>query len=103
MERIPLDSRAVASAGYDEATQTLEIEFCSGRIYQYQGVPRGAYDWLIRSPSKGGYVSRMINDHYPYRDVTPVASPEPTDLADALRRSLAPRDDGDADGTNRQP
>ena len=102
MDRIPLNSRAVASAGYDDATQTLEIEFSSGRIYQYMGVPRGAYDWLVRSPSKGGYVSRMINDHYPYRDVTPASTAsESIDLADALRRSLTANDD--ADGSSGQP
>jgi hypothetical protein len=87
MQRIQLASAAVSSAGYDAEAQILELEFSSGRIYRYEGVPRGTYEWLLRAPSKGGYVARMINDRYPYRDVTP--PPAATqDLADALRASL---------------
>ena len=88
MERTRLESRAVLSAGYDETTQTLEIEFSSGRIYQFDAVPRSVYDWLLRTPSKGGYVTRMINPHYGYRDVTPRAETSEPDLAEQLRQSV---------------
>jgi hypothetical protein len=74
MERIPLASSAVRSAGYDEASRTLEIEFTSGRVYQFDDVPESVYAWLLRTPSKGSYVTRMINPKFSYRDVT---SPEP--------------------------
>lgn len=94
MERTPLASRAVISAGYDAQTQTLELEFATGRIYRFDGVPPGTYQWLLRAPSKGGFVSRMINDHYPAREVT--RAPEPQqDLAAALRASLKARGDGE--------
>jgi len=89
MERTKLASTSVASAGYDSATSVLEIEFSSGRIYQFDGVPKGVFDWLVRTPSKGSYVSRMINDHYPYRDVTPSASTgAEVDLVQQLQDSL---------------
>jgi hypothetical protein len=88
MERIQLASRAVSSAGYDAEAQILELEFSSGRIYRYEGVPRGTYQWLLRAPSKGGYVARMINDRYPYRDVTPPPPAATQDLAETLRASL---------------
>ena len=88
MERIQLASSAVSSAGYDAETQILELEFSSGRIYRYEGVPRGTYEWLLRAPSKGGYVARMINDRYPYRDVTPRPPAAAQDLAETLRASL---------------
>jgi hypothetical protein len=97
MNRVPLTSSALRSAGYDPATHTLELEFTSGRIYRYQGVPQGTYDWLLRTPSKGSYVARMINDRYPYRDITAGTSSEPQDLAQALRASL------DAIGTRKKP
>lgn len=87
MERVPLESRVVASAGYDDAVGVLELEFASGRVYQYRSVPRSVYDWLLRTPSKGAYVARMIAGSYDYRDVTP-APPETGDVADALRASL---------------
>lgn len=90
MERTKLASTSVASAGYDAATSVLEIEFSSGRIYQFDGVPKGVFDWLLRTPSKGSYVSRMINDRYPYRDVTPAASSgeAEVDLVQQLQDSL---------------
>jgi hypothetical protein len=88
MDRTRLESRAVLSAGYDETTQTLEIEFSSGRIYQFDAVPRSVYDWLLRTPSKGGYVTRMINPHYRYRDITPRAETPECDLTERLRESV---------------
>jgi hypothetical protein len=88
MERSPLASRAVVSAGYDATRQALELEFASGRIYEYQGVPRGTYEWLLRAVSKGAFVTRMIKDRYPYRDVTPATGVEARDLAETLRASL---------------
>lgn len=86
MERFPLQSRALASAGYDAETQTLELEFTSGRIYRYEGVPLGTYQWLLRAPNKGGFVARMINDRHPGHEVTSGAGEQ--DLAAALRASL---------------
>ena len=92
MERTPLHSSAVVSAAYDPNNETLELEFTSGRIYQYEGVPQGTYDWLLRATSKGSFVSRMINDRYVYKDVTPApAEADPQDLAEALRASLRAR------------
>jgi hypothetical protein len=88
MERTRFASTSVASAGYDSATRVLEIEFSSGRIYQFDAVPQGVFDWLLRTPSKGSYVSRMINDRYPYRDVTPAVSSEAGDLLQQLQDSL---------------
>jgi hypothetical protein len=90
MERSALTSSSVASAGYDEATSVLEIEFRSGRVYQFEEVPRGVFDWLLRTPNKGSYVARMINNKFRYRDVTPRAEgsePEP-DILGQLRDSV---------------
>jgi hypothetical protein len=89
MERTKFASTSVASAGYDAATRVLEIEFSSGRTYQFDGVPQGVFDWLVRTPGKGSYVSRMINDRYPYRDVTRAASSDvEVDLVQQLQDSL---------------
>lgn len=88
MERHPLESRAIASVGYDEASCMLEIEFSSGRIYEFSGVPKSAYDWLLRTSNKGSYVARMINGRYPHRDVTPRAADVPDDLMQRLTDSV---------------
>lgn len=87
MERVPVQSRAIRSIGYRDSDQTLEIEFDSGRVYQYSGAPRSLFEWLLRSPSKGGIFNRMIRDQYPELDVTPG---EEQDLEAALRASLRP-------------
>jgi hypothetical protein len=88
MERTPLASSAVASAGYDDATLVLEIEFTSGKIYQYEAVPRSVFDWLLRTPNKGSYVARMISDKYAYRDATAPAPTEEHDLMKQLQESV---------------
>lgn len=86
MERSPLASSSVASAGYDAVTLVLEIEFTSGRIYQFEEVPRGVFDWLLRTPNKGSYVARMINNVYRYRDVTPRTESDQLDDEDLFER-----------------
>lgn len=92
MERNVVTSQVLRAVGYRAADQTLEIEFVSGRVYQYVGVPESLYGWLLRSPSKGGIFNRMIRDKYPEVDVTP--APE-QDLEAALRASLEPEKRGD--------
>lgn len=91
MQRLPLASSSLRSAGYDEASSELEIEFQSGRVYRFSGVPAGLYAWLIRSRGKGGLFNRLIRDRYPYVDVTePGPCTADSDLLEALRRSLEP-------------
>ena len=85
MERTAVSSKSLASIGYDAATSELEVEFHSGRLYRFAGVPASVYDWLMRSRSKGAYFNRMVRDRYAFRDVTPG---EARDLADDLQRSL---------------
>jgi hypothetical protein len=89
MDRVPVQSNSLASIGYDAASSELEVEFTSGRIYVYAGVPEGTHAWLMRSPGKGGLFNRMIRDQYPFRDVTPGPCSDAS-LLDDLRRSLEP-------------
>ena len=86
MERQSVSSKAICSIGYDRLTQTMEIEFRSGRIYQYREVEPSVYEWLMKSSDKGGLFNRLIRDRYSESDVSP--EPEPQDLLAALRSSL---------------
>lgn len=86
MQRKPLASTAVLSAGYDPSARELELEFRGGRVYRFRDVPQGVYDFLLRTPEKGRYVSRMISTRYRYVEV-PDDVPEP-DLVAALYASL---------------
>jgi hypothetical protein len=60
MNRIPVSSSNLASVGYDPATQTLEIEFLHGAIYQYSGVPSSVYEGLMAADSHGTYFDRYV-------------------------------------------
>lgn len=66
MERVPVSSSNLSSVGYDVGSQTLEIEFLHGGVYQYTGVPENEYEGLINAGSKGKYFIANIKNRYPY-------------------------------------
>ena len=66
MKRYPVNSSNIASVGYDPATQTLEIEFHDGRVYQYFDVPQSVYEALMRAESAGKYLHEHIKGIYRY-------------------------------------
>ena len=86
MQRVKLESGSVRSIGYDVGKQLLEVEFDGGRVYHYFDVPHTVHAWLLRVPSKGAYINRMIKDEYRYEEVT--ESPVEPDLVAALQASL---------------
>ena len=59
----------VRSIGYDAQTQTLEVEFQGGSVYQYYGVPDHVHDRMMEAPSKGRFLNMHIRDSYPYSRV----------------------------------
>ena len=69
MDRREVASSNVRAVGYDEGTQTLEVEFHSGGVYQYYGVPVHVYREMMQAPSKGQFVNREIRNGYPYSRV----------------------------------
>ena len=69
MRRDSVASTNVAAVGYDPKTQTLEVEFLSGSVYQYYGVPDHLHDNMMRAASKGKYLNAYIKDRYPYSRV----------------------------------
>lgn len=48
----------------------MEIEFDSGAVYQYLGVPAKIYQQLLRAESKGRFFNCEIRDVYPYVQVS---------------------------------
>lgn len=69
MNRIPVSSSNVAAVGYDPNTQTLQVEFNSGSIYQYFDVPQTIYEALISAESKGKFLNAQIKGYYRYAKV----------------------------------
>ena len=66
MERISVSSSNIRSIGYDTESMMLEIEFNSGAVYQYQGVPQAEYDAFLNSGSKGTHFNANIKNRFPY-------------------------------------
>ncbi len=66
MMRQPVSSSNLQSVGYDPNSQTLEVEFNSGSIYQYTGVPESVYQGLMGAASHGSYLAQNIRDRYLY-------------------------------------
>lgn len=64
MERVSIDSTAIASIGYDEANLLLEIEYRNGRTYQYLDVPSSCYRDLMASASIGQFVNLQVKPFY---------------------------------------
>lgn len=69
MDRIPVSSSNIASIGYDQETQTLQVEFIKGSIYQYFDVPQAVYEEFINAESKGRYLAQQIKGNYRYARV----------------------------------
>lgn len=67
MERSPVKSSFLAAIGYSPASATLEVEFKSGRIYQYTGVAPEVHKALIGAESVGKYYSLAISGQYDTR------------------------------------
>lgn len=69
MNRPQVHSSNVRSVGYDPASMTLEVEFHSGRVYQYFSVPETIYREFMSSVSKGSYFHKHIKGQYLYTQV----------------------------------
>ena len=69
MERYSVASSNIATIGYDEETETLEVEFLAGSIYQYFGVPSHIHEQLMQAGSKGRFLHTYIRNAYPYSRV----------------------------------
>lgn len=69
MNREPVASSTVISIGYDEPSQTLEVEFKQGAVYQYYNVSQALFDELMNSSSKGQFLHHNIKLSHPFNRV----------------------------------
>ena len=75
MDRMPVESSTVVSAGYDASTSTLELEFTSGTFYDYFAVPRSTFERFLAAESKGQFFSQHIRGVYPFRKIERLPQP----------------------------
>ncbi len=64
MNRTAVSSTNIRSIGYDPKSQTLEVEFNSGRLYQYTGVPEALFERFMKAPSKGKFFAQYVRDRF---------------------------------------
>jgi KTSC domain len=64
MQRQLVISSELHSVGYDDANNVLEVEFRTGGVYQYFGVPRESYVALMAAMSKGRFFNTQIKPAY---------------------------------------
>lgn len=69
MQRQTVESTNIKSVGYDEKDEILEVEFRSGGIYHYVGVPPLVYEGMLAARSKSRYFGDLIRLRYPYEKV----------------------------------
>jgi hypothetical protein len=66
MRVVSVESTRLATIACDETQELLQLEFCSGAVYQYFGVPTAVHQALLEAPSKGSYFNRVIRGRFPY-------------------------------------
>jgi hypothetical protein len=64
MERKPVNSSIIKSAGHDIANNVLELEFSNGKIYRYANVPAEKYAALLAAESIGKHFGTHIKPHH---------------------------------------
>jgi len=69
MERVSVSSSNIASVGHDDPTQTLEVEFLSGAVYEYYDVPEHVYQELIGASSVGRYFAQRVKNIYGFSQI----------------------------------
>lgn len=67
MDRQAINSANIASAGYDEESQIMEVEFDQGgAIYQYHNVPKSVWEAFLNGNTPGQYHYHFIRSTYLY-------------------------------------
>lgn len=64
MIRVPVKSSNLAAVGYDPSTETLEVEFSSGKVYGYAGVPADVAAAMTEAESVGSFFAKNVRGQY---------------------------------------
>lgn len=65
-----VESTALATVGYDEGRQRLQLEFRGRGVYQYFGVPPAVHQSLLNATSKGSYFNHAIRGRFPFSRIS---------------------------------
>lgn len=59
-----LSSSNLRRCAYDIETETLHVQFNSGKTYEYTGVPASVYNGLLEATSAGQFFNANIKGVY---------------------------------------
>lgn len=69
-------SSHIIGTGYDEANQTLTVQFHNGRVYRYENITPDIAQEFARAKSKGSFISQVLRadpESFPASEITPKA------------------------------
>ncbi len=69
MERKRVNSSKLRSVGYDERSQTLEVELANGQVWQYPKVYPEVYRRFMAAPNPASFYDDKIAEDYTGRRV----------------------------------
>lgn len=69
MDRTAVGSSNISEIGYDPSSETMEVMFSNGSVYQYYNVGQALFDQMMQAPSKGQFLNVYIRNAYPYSRV----------------------------------
>jgi hypothetical protein len=64
MIREAVSSSNLASVGYVAESETLEVEFKNGLVYEYYNVPQFLHERMMQAGSIGSFFNREIKNNY---------------------------------------
>ena len=64
MERKRVNSSKIRAVGYDEKSQTLEVELSNGQVYQYVKVYPEVYRRFMAAPNPTSFYDDKIAEEY---------------------------------------
>lgn len=72
-----MPSAVIRRYAYRPELSALDVEFLSGRVYRYHGVPPDIAEEMRRWMSKGAFLNRRIRDRFAFEQLG--EWPEPDD------------------------
>lgn len=89
-------SSLLKSVDYSPALRLLDLEFNSGSVYRYYGVPDFIYDGLMKADSLGRYYNAHIKGQYESREfsITQASTPTAVEAMQLALQALEEQDYG---------
>lgn len=69
MKLEPVNSSNITAIGHDPETDTLHLQFSSGKTYAYSHIERDQYEALMGAESIGSHFAKHIRSKHPAKEI----------------------------------